>query len=137
MLEVFLAVGRFLAGLDREFCAYYGQAKVIRKKVRGVKEFEDFYQDVSRICFDEGEDLLKVLEQVTLQGALWGCGLVFLIVHTLSPAFLDATKRLSASGVIVVIYVVTEEKLQEYERWGSLRRRIVVIPTEADLEGRL
>ena len=137
MLEVFLAVGRFLAGLDREFCAYYGQAKVIRKKVRGVKEFEDFYQDVSRICFDEGEDLLKVLEQVILQGALWGCGLVFLIVHTLSPASLDATKRLSASGVIVVIYVVTEEELQEYERWGSLRRRIVVIPTEADLEGRL
>ena len=137
ILETFLAVGYYFAGTDKEFHAYYGQNGIVTKQVEGIHEFNDFYHTVSKIAFGKHENPQDVLEQVIGQGVLWGSNLVFCILHELNPAILDATERLAASGVMVVIYVITDRDPRECVKQGSTRRRIVVIPIEAELEGRL
>lgn len=137
ILEVFLAVGYYFAGVDKAFSAYYGQNGVVRNRVEGMDDFDDFYRSVSRIAFGKDENPQSVLEQVAGQGILWGSQLVFCVLHEWNAAILDITERLAASGVIVVIYVVTDQDPADYVKQGSMRRRIVVIPVEAAPEGRL
>lgn len=137
ILEAFLAVGYYFAGADKEFSAYYGQSGVVRKHVEGMDDFDDFYHSVSNIAFSKDEHPQNVLEQVIEQGVLWGSNLVFCVLHELDTAILDITERLAASGVVVVIYVITDQDPMGYVKQGTTRRRIVVIPVEAALEGRL
>lgn len=137
ILETFLAVGRYFAGMEKEFYAWYGQDGIVEKHVDGMEEFNVFYRAVSNIDFHKKEDVQRVLEQVAGQGALWGSSLVFCVLHELNPSIMDVTEKLTANGAIVVIYVITDREIRDYLRQGSLRRRIVVIPTGAQLEGRL
>lgn len=137
ILETFLAVGCFFAGMKKEFYAWYGQNGIVKKHVDGMEEFNVFYRAVSDIIFHKNESIQKVLDQVAGQGALWGGSLVFCVLHELNPAIMDATEKLAANGAIVVLYVITDRELRDYLRQGSMRRRIVVIPVDAQLEGRL
>lgn len=137
ILEAFLAVGYYFARADKEFSAYFGQNGVVRKHVEGMDDFDDFYHTVSQIAFGKDENPRNVLEQVIGQGVLWGSNLVFCVLHELNSAILDITERLAASGIVVVIYVITDQDPRDYVKQGSTRRRIVVIPVEAALEGRL
>lgn len=137
ILETFLAVGYYFAAADKEFSAYYGQNGVVKKHVEGIDDFDDFYHTVSKMVFDKDENPRNVMEQVTSQGVLWGSNLVFCVLHELNSAILDITERLAASGVVVVIYVITDQDPRDYVKHGTTRRRIVVIPVEASLEGRL
>lgn len=137
ILETFLAVGYYFAAADKEFSAYYGQNGVVKKHVEGIDDFDDFYHTVSKMVFDKDENPRNVMEQVTGQGVLWGSNLVFCVLHELNSAILDITERLAASGVVVVIYVITDQDPRDYVKHGTTRRRIVVIPVEASLEGRL
>ena len=137
ILETFLAVGCFFAGMEKEFYAWYGQDGVVKKHVDGMEEFNAFYRAVSDIVFRKSENFQRVLEQVTGQGVLQGCSLVFCVLHELDQAIMDTTEKLTANGAIVVIYVITDREPRDYMRQGSMRRRIVVIPVDARLEGRL
>ncbi|MCH5345139.1 MAG: DUF58 domain-containing protein [Acetatifactor sp.] len=137
LLEAFLAVGYFFAGMNKEFHAYYGQNGVVTEHVEGISGFDDFYHKVSAIRFDKDEKPQDVLEQITRQGTLLGSNLVFCVLHELNPAILAVTEWLAASGAIVVIYVITDQDPKDYVKQGSTRRKIVVIPVEAELEGRL
>ena len=83
------------------------------------------------------KNMQDLLEQVTGRGALWGSSLVFCVLHELSSGVMNVTDRLAASGVIVVIYVIADQVPEDYVKQGSARRRIVVIPVEAELEGKL
>lgn len=137
ILEALLAVCSYFARADKEFYAYYGQDGVVRKRVDGISEFDDFYHMASEIRFSKDENPQDVLEQVAGRGILWGNNLVFCILHEWSPAILKITEQLAATGVIVVIYMVTDRDPREFVKQGTTRRRIVVIPVETALEGRL
>lgn len=137
ILEALLAIGYYFAGMDKEFYSYYGQNGVVRRRVEGINEFNDFYHDVSEIVFDEDERPQDMLEQVVEQGVLWDSNLVFCVLHELDPVILNVTERLAANGAIVVIYLITDQDPKDYVKEGSTRRRIVVIPIEGELEGRL
>lgn len=137
LLETFLAVGCYFAEMEKEFRAWYGQGGVVSKNVSGIREFERFYREVSEISFSRSESLQDVLEQVTMQGTLWGSSLVFCVLHELNSAIWDVTERLTASGVIVVIYVITDQEPGDTVKQSDMRRRIVVIPVEGELEGKL
>lgn len=137
ILETFLAVSCYFANADKEFTAYYGQSGVVKRRVEGLEDFDGFYRTVSGIVFDQDESPRQVLEQVAGQGVLWGSRLVFCVLHEPDPAVMDITERLTASGTVVVIYIVSDRDPGEYAKQGSTRRRIVVVPVEAELEGRL
>lgn len=137
ILETFLAVSYFFAGMEKAFYACYGQDSVVRTQVNGINDFNDFYHKVSQVCFSEEESFPDMLGKAVEQGVLWESNLVFCVLHELNPIVLNITERLAANGIIVVIYVITDRDPDEYVKQGSTRRRIVVIPVEAELEGRL
>lgn len=135
MLEVLLALAFFLAGRDMTFSVYYGQNGSVERKVRGMQEFEDFYQEVGDVAFLEGEDCLHTLEQVLAEGRLWDSRALLLILHELDDRMMELIRRLSAEGVLVVAYAVTDRSQELYVRQGGGRCKIVQVPLDAELEG--
>lgn len=135
MLEVLLALGFFFAGKEVGFTAYCGQNEGFGEQVQGLKHFDAFYRSVAETVFKEEEDIGKLLERTAGSGMLWNSKVIFLILHTLDEEIMEITERLTTRGMIVVIYVVTDRDQEFYLRQSSERRRIVTIPTEAELEG--
>lgn len=137
ILEIFLAVGFFFAEKGRVFQALYGQNGTVRQQVEDKNGFQAFYNKVSEICFDESEDVSRILGQAAESGSMWGNPIVFCILHELSPSVLEITERLSSGGVPVVIYVVSDREPENCRKLSSMRRKVIVLPIEGELEGRL
>lgn len=137
LLETLLALGLFFAEKDMAFTACYGQGSVIKHRVAGIKDFDSFYTKTANIVFEEEAEPDRTLLQILSEGTLADSKVVFCVLHTLNDTVLEITEQLTASGVIVVIYLITEENVEELVKQNSLRRRIIVIPVEAQLEGRL
>lgn len=137
MLEAFLALGYFFARKDMSFSACYVQREPVRKQVRGMRDFDEFYQSVAGVAFGENGDLSELTGQVAAQGGLWGSGIAFFILHELDGRIMEMTQKLAAGGMAVVIYVITDRDVREYVKQGGGRRRIIPVPVEGSLEGRL
>ena len=71
------------------------------------------------------------------RGNIRNSKVVFVILHKWEEQTARMTEELAAGGMIVVIYLVTGENAQAYIKQGSMRRRIVVVPVEGELEGSL
>ena len=137
MLEALLAIACYFAEKNVGFSAYYTQVGTVRKQVRGVQDFDDFYRSVSMVDFGKDGDILNLVGQVTAQGELWDSGIAFFVLHELDGRMMEATRKLAAGGMAVVLYVVTDGDITEYVKQGGGRRRIIRIPVEEPLEGRL
>ncbi len=136
LLEVFLAVSFFFAEKNREFYACFGQGGAVRERVDGMGTFQKLYEKVKEIEFGK-EDLGDVMTQVLERNSLGG-GAVFIILHELKPEILEITERLTAGGTMVVLYLVADEVTgASPASWADARRKVIVIPVEAELEGRL
>ncbi len=137
MLEATLALGIFLAEHNMEFTAYYGQNGMVQECVEGVRGFDAFYQRMSRVIFDGGEEVTQTVVSAIEQGLILRTKMLFCVVHEVSGEFMELTEQLTEAGIMVVIYVVTEEDIEQYLRLSNERRKIIAIPVEAELEGRL
>lgn len=137
ILEVLLALGFFFAGKEMGFTAYYGQKGLVREQVQGMRDFDGFYQKVSEVVFEEQGDILSLLDEAAARGGLWDSRILFLILHRVDAAVLEAAQRLAAQGRAVVIYAVTDRDIQDYVRQGTGRWKIVQVPIDEPLEGRL
>lgn len=137
ILETFLALGYFFARKDMGFSVCYAQKMPVRKQVSGMKDFDDFYQGMSMSVFGENGDFLSLVEQEVSRGGLWGMRLIFLILHEMDGRMMEATQKLAAAGLQVVVYVVTDGDIRNILRQSSGRRKILQVPVEEPLEGRL
>ena len=118
-----------------EFSVYYGQNGMVKNYVQGIKDYHEFYGRVSGVVFSKDEKPREMLAQMIAEGIFWGSKAVFCILHELDDVIMDETDRLAAGGVVVVIYVVTDRNQEDYIKQNSERRKIIVIPIEAELEG--
>lgn len=137
ILEVMLALGIFFAERNVTFTAYYGQRGIVSHHVDSIRDFEAFYGKTSEMIFDTDEEAGKIWSALMGTEEIRNSKVVFGILHKWDENISRMTEELAAGGVIVVIYLVTEEDVQEYIRQNSLRRRIIVIPVEGELEGYL
>lgn len=136
ILEVFLALGYFFAGRETGFTAYYRQGAIVREQVQGVGDFDGFYRRMSQVRFGEEGELPKLLEQCLAQGGLWNSQAVFLVLHQLDSRIMEVAERLAA-GTAVAVYAVTDDDIRDYIKQGSGKKKIIQIPVEESLEGRL
>lgn len=137
MLETLLALGYFFARRDMGFSACYRQKEPVRKPVRNIQDFDEFYQNVSTVVFGENGDIPNLVGQVSAQGGLWDNKVVFFVIHKLDMRMMETMQKLSAGGIVVVVYAVTDRDVREYIRLSGGRIRIFQIPIEEPLEGRL
>ena len=134
ILETVLALGLFFAEKSVPLSVYYGQNRLRQSRVEGINSFEAFYIETSGVVFDQEENMQELLLQAMQQGAIFNSKLVLCILHELNTEILNLTEKISMSGVTTVLYVITDEDIQEYVIHAGERKRIVVIPTEAELE---
>ena len=137
MLEIMVALGIYLAEQNMPFTAYYSQGKTVSKRVNGVREFNEYYENVSRIIYSDTEDVAGVMHELMAKGAFSNCKVAFGIIHEMNQDIMEMTEQLSQSGILVVLYVVTEEKYEDYIKLNNERRNIITVPVNAELEGRL
>ena len=137
MLEVVLAIGIFLAERNMLYDVCYGQRGMVRSHVQGLKDFEAFYQQMSDVEFTEEEAVQETCRQAMEEGIWQNSRIVFLVMHEWEESVWEMTEQLSAGGSIVVICLITDENMDAYRKYNSVRKRILVIPVEAGLEGRL
>lgn len=137
ILEAVLAIGLFLAEKNTPFTAWSGQKGILLSHVEGVWDFDRFYKQVSQIQFDQEEDFQKTLLEASENPGILESKIIFCVLHQLNGEILTLTDRLERSGILVVLYLVTDENTQDYIRQSNERLRITAIPVDAVLEGRL
>ncbi len=137
ILETLLAIGFFFADKSISFSVYYGQNGITCHSVKGMNDFDVFYQNTAAISFDKSEDAHAVLARAMSTGSFRNNKIVFCILHTWDDSFDSLTEQLVSEGVIVVVYLVTEENTDDCLKQNSLRKRIMVLPVDSELEGRL
>lgn len=137
ILEVLLAIGIFFAERNMAYDVCYGQRGMVRSHVRGIQDFDAFYHQISEIDFREEEAVGEVCRQTMTEGIWQSSRVVFLILHVWEDEVWKMAEQMAAGGVIVVLCLVTDDNVEIYRKYGSMRERIVVIPVEAELEGRL
>ncbi len=135
MLETLIALGVFFAGKNTSFTAYYGQRGVMQSHVDNIGDFEEFYLKTSEIIFDREEEVGETLAEAMAKGAIRNSKVVFVILHRWEESVARMTEELAAGGMIVVVYLVTGKDVQEHVKQSSLRRRIIAVPIEGELEG--
>lgn len=137
LLEIMLALGIFLAERNMAFTAYYGQNGLVKRQVEGIGEFDGFYEAISKVSYSSDENFAGTLLTALEQGGILQNRVLFGVLHELNDEILQITDKLTETGLMVILYVVTEENMEDYIRQSNDRRKIIAIPAEAELEGRL
>lgn len=137
LLETVLALGIFMAERNVGFTSCYGQQGLRMSRVGSLQEFDAFYEMTSGLVFRQEEDFLTGLSEA-MNGGILARTKVFLgVLQKLSPEIMAATQKLADAGIAVVLYLVTEEAEEEYVRLSNERRKIIAVPIEGELEGRI
>ncbi len=137
MLEVLLALTVYFANQNMACEICYGQRGMVRCHVQDLKDFDVFYRQAAGIDFAK-EESVEEMGRKALAGGVWqDCRILFFVLHEWSDVVWEMAEQICAGGGIAVLCLVTDQNMDEYLRLGSVRKRIVVIPVEAELEGKL
>lgn len=134
ILETVLALGYFFAFNHVSFSAVYSQGEMRKSRVEGTGHYEAFYQEMAGILFDEREDGGKRLVQLAAEGSLWEAQAVFAVLQRLDEQVMETAESIAEGGGIVVLYVITDETLEQYERLNSSRLKVIRIPVDSQPE---
>lgn len=134
ILETLLALGLFFAQKDIGFSVYYSQNGLKKNQVQNSRDFEGFYQETAQITFSEEENTGELLIQAFERGILRGNRVFFCVLHEIDDIIMGIIERMTADGMIAVVYAITDQVQERYVKLSSERRKVIVIPVEAKLE---
>ena len=134
ILETVLALGYFFAVNTISFSVLYGRGEVCTSRVEGTAQYEAFYREMSGIIFDDKEDGGRMFTQLAGEGNLWESRAVFAVLQRMDDLIMDTAEFLAENGSIIVIYVITDENLEQYVRRTSSRLKIIPVPVDSQLE---
>ena len=137
MLEVLLALTVYFAQRNMACDICYGQRGMVRCHVQDLQDFDAFYRQASGIDFAKEEAVEETGRQALTEGVWQDCRILFFVLHMWSDAVWQMAEQIAAGGGIAVLCLVTDGNMDEYLKFGSERKRIVVVPVEAELEGKL
>lgn len=104
------------------------------RRINGVGEFGDFYELIKELEFDHAVDTIGRIRRVLGKGTAFDKQVVFFIVQKPNLEILEMTKQISENGVIVVLYVVTEGKIDDFCAMSNANRRIIAVTPQDKLE---
>ena len=134
ILETALALGLFLAEKNISYTMLDGQNQSASKAVRGLRDFEELYQKVSGTQFSPDVDDRLYLQSVLKQSAINHSKILIGVLQALTMEELVMLTPLLNQGMIMVIYVVTDENIEELIKQGNDRLRIIAVPIDAELK---
>ncbi len=134
ILEAVLALGIFFVERNVPFTVFHGAGGLRQNRVESFHQYEAFYQETARIVFDEEENVTEALGQLIEQGVLLESRALIMMVHEADDRLMGMLQMLSAGGVSILLYVVTDEDVEQYIRQGNSRLKVIALPIETDLE---
>lgn len=137
MLEIMVSLGHYMATNNMPFTACFGQGGQGLFRVEGIRDFEAYYRAVSDVWFREEDRLAVTMKTLLDNGMLLRSKLIFGVLHEMNDEIMYMTIQLSDAGIPVIWYVVTQEDCLQYIKQSNERRKIIVIPVEAQPDGRL
>ncbi len=137
MLEVLLALTVYFAQRNMACDICYGQRGMVCCHVQDLQDFDAFYRQAARIDFAKAEAVEETGRQALAEGRWQDCRILFFVLHMWSDVVWQMAEQIAAGGGIAVLCLVTDGNMDEYLKFGSERKRIVVVPVEAELEGKL
>lgn len=137
MLEIMISLGHYMVTNNMPFTACFGQGWQGQYRVEGTRDFETYYRAASDVRFREEDRLNTTMKALLDNGMLLRSKLIFGVLHEMNDEIMYMTIQLSDAGIPVIWYVVTQEDCSQYMKQSNERRKIIVIPVEAQTDGRL
>lgn len=134
ILEAVIAIGSFLVIKNIGFVSYCSQRGFRKHIVEGIHQFQSFYNEVSGTCFYENEDFREGLNQLSHLSLLSEVQTLVLVAHEISADDMGMLHKVAEKGVSIVIYLITDDNVEELQRLANQRVKVYVLPTEGDLE---
>lgn len=135
ILEALLAITMFFAEKNVPVTACYGQNGLEQDHVIGIKSFEGFYARISDMAFDERENPFAVMEQIYSAGLFRDAKVLVCVFHDWNDEMMRLAEEIADCGVSVLAYVITNECRDEYVKQNTTRKKVIIVPVDANLEG--
>ena len=137
ILETVIAIGLSLCKKNISFSAYGADRDRVGESVSGIQDFDRFYQKIAASTFRTDQDVVRLLRRTSAEDGLALCKLVVLVLQSVDGETELIIDVLTRNGQFVLLYLVTADEHEAVIRTNNERRKMIVIPPEAELEGRL
>lgn len=134
LIETVLALAMFFAKRCVPVSVHCGQEEAKRVEVTEMRNFEELYRVLSQLPFQEEEEPFYSMERLRQQGDWNEAEGIILVLHEWTDEMMRLSEEISAGGLFVLAYVVTQENLEGYVKQNTDRRKLVVFPADANLE---
>ena len=133
ILEAVLAIGECMAGMGIAYSAHFGGAMPRQILVDGMGQFDAFYEEVSKVEFSPKERLDTLLQREcadqSISGQIW-----IVVASELAEEEMKWLQRCVADSGRVLLYLISDEAQEEYNKWINDRLKMIRIPVEGKLE---
>lgn len=133
LLECLLALVLYFAKQNTQVRAFWGTET--QMQIHGLQDYQQFYQVVSQVSFEEEMEIEYLFSKVMSQGIVAQSKVVCCIAHQISDGMLAYAQKFAELGLMVEFYLVTDENIEKYVKQSNDRIGFVHVPIEADLEG--
>lgn len=135
MLECLLALVLYFSKQNTAVNVFFEKQGIAQLSVQGLQDYQNFYQMMSAVYFDEDAQVERMMEQLTGRSVVAQSKAVFCVVHQMTDAMKTYARNLTDLGLLVVFYLITDEDVEAYVKQSNSRICFVHVPIEADLEG--
>ncbi|MCR5108750.1 MAG: DUF58 domain-containing protein [Lachnospiraceae bacterium] len=130
-LEILLSLVFYLAEKNTENRICCSDNGPVIRDIYDIREFDEFYSEVSLIRFDKDNSIEHHIEDDFLKGAVYGRRIIFLILLKGSAEIIEKAGRLSDENTLLIIYLVTDEDISDlYDMETPCLRIIRADPSE-------
>jgi len=133
MLEVLLAISLFLSGKNILTREYHLDSALSANCVQDRRQFESFYNTISKIEFNSIKTLSRTFESLSGCYNLLNCHTVFLIIHEWSECCLSMISSLIENESYVVVYIIGDASRAANIAHSFSRVKIITIDPKQDI----
>lgn len=134
VLEILIAISLFFVNHNIKIRTVYSQNGIRHFVLNGMRDFELFYKEASGISFQKENEYRLLLEETMKTRLVLGSKAVFMIMTGIDERIMEQAAILEDSGIIVVMFVITNKDISEFIKRSSVRRKIIAVPPESRTE---
>lgn len=133
MLELDLAIAMYFSKEGIPVTHFHRATGLETTHIARMDQFDDYYDYISRVIFDESKTDELLFEGVSGIHLLFECRTVFVIIHEWTDATSSMIQLLNKNNVYTVVFVISENNNKEIMMHKLPRVEIFSISPEDDL----
>ncbi len=131
VLEVAIALLHFFSSRNIGVHIFYQNPQLMERHVTNMGQFEIVYEELSAVPFEINKNFCNLLEEFQVMSQ---ANIIMWVVARIDNDIFTRAMEASDGGKLVVLYVITENDIQEYMAQTNMRLIIVQVGMEQRLE---